>query len=204
VSYIQVPENGDIGYLQPDSSTFEIADKRLGNVREEMYRQLCLQAQGRSSSASASSQSGYSKEMDLHPSRDVLNGLGDILRAGLRGIFRDVADAHGDADIDADIRGFAFDETDEAGELAKFDMFMDSDLAVASPTLDREMKKKQARVMLPDARPELQAKIDAEIDAAPTKQEQREKEQEQQQQQMANALTTATARWGGKQAVSEL
>jgi len=204
VGYIQVPDNGDIGYLQPDSSSFEIADKRLGGIREEMYRQLCLQAQGRSSSASASSQSGYSKEMDLHPSRDVLNGLGDILRAGLCGIFRDVADAHADPDLDADIRGFSFDETDEAGELAKFDMFMESDLAVASPTLDREMKKKQARVMLPDARPELQNTIDAEIDAAPTKKDIQEQQQQQQADQMAQALTTATTRWSGKQAVAEL
>ena len=204
VGFIQLEENSDIGYVQPDASTFTIAEKRLGSIREEMYRQLYLQAQGRSSSATPAAQSGYSKEIDMAPSSDVLNGLGDILRAGMCGIFRDVADAHNDPDIDADIRGFSFDETDEAGELAKFDMFMDSDLAVASPTLDREMKKKQARVMLPDARPELQTTIDAEIDAAPTKKDIQEQQAQQQQDQMAKALTSATTRWSGKQAIAEL
>ena len=211
VSYLSIPENGDIGYLQPGASTFEIADKRLSSIREEMYRQLCLQAQGRSSSASASASSGYSKEMDMMPSRDVLNSLGDILRSGLVGIFRDVADAHGDPDLDADIRGLSFDETDEAGELAKFDMFQDSDLAISSPTLEREMKKKQARVMLPDARPALQAIIDDEIDQSTSKVEAQQaadeaaqQQDQQNQQQMSKALTTATSRWSGKQAISEL
>lgn len=201
VGYLAIAENGDIGYVEPSGTTYKIAADQIDNLREEMYRQLYLQAQGRSSSATASASSGYSKEMDMAPSSDVLNGLGDILRSAMRDVLLDVATVRSE-DVRFDVRGLSFDEDDEAGELATAQLA--EDLDIPSDTLAKEIQKRVARVLLKDARPELIQKVEAEIEAAPTKSEIAAQQQDQLQQRMSGALQQGLGKFENKQAVSEL
>jgi hypothetical protein len=213
--YLGLTEQGGIGYVEPSGTSYKIASQEIGALREEMYRQVYLQAQGKSSGATASAHSGYSKEQDMAPSRDVLNGIGDILRAGMQRVLGDVATVHGDADQEFDVRGFNFDDTDEAGEVATVQMARD--LEIQSDTLDKEIQKRAARVLMKDGNPDVMEKIKQEIDAAPTKTEQAAQQKADQQQRMQQALsgpattgnpdsplTKALPRFEGKLATSEL
>jgi hypothetical protein len=213
--YLGLTEQGGIGYVEPSGTSYKIASQEIGALREEMYRQVYLQAQGKSSGATASAQSGYSKEQDMAPSRDVLNGLGDILRAGMQRVLGDVATVHGDADQEFDVRGFNFDDTDEAGEVATVQMARD--LEIQSDTLDKEIQKRAARVLMKDGNPDVMEKIEQEIDAAPTKTGQAAQQKADQQQRIQQAisgpattgnpdspLTKALPRFEGKLATSEL
>ncbi len=183
--YLEIAEGGDIGYVEPSGVSYKIASENIDKLREEMYRQLYLQAQGRSTSATASSSSGYSKEMDMAPSRDVLNGLGDILRAAMKDVLVDVAAIRGD-DRQFDVRGLSFDDDDEAGELATAQLA--TDLGIPSDTLEKEIQKRVARSILKDARPETIQKVEAEIEAAPTKSERALTAKADQQSRMSQAL----------------
>lgn len=201
-AYLEIEENGAIGYVEPSGTSYKIAAEEIAAVREEMYRQLYLQAQGRSSDATPASQSGYSKEIDMAPSRDVLNGMGDILRASLRTILGDVAAIRGDNDLTFDVRGFGFDDNNESGELATAQLAFDLD--IPSDTLEKEVQKRVARVLLKDARPEVVQSVETEIDSAPGRSEREAQAKYEQQQRMAGALSNAMNRFTGKEATSEL
>ncbi|CAB4130645.1 hypothetical protein UFOVP130_22 [uncultured Caudovirales phage] len=176
--YLEIAEGGDIGYVEPSGVSYQIASENIDKLREEMYRQLYLQAQGRSTAATPAAQSGLSKEMDMAPSRDVLNGLGDILRAAMRDVLIDVASIRGE-DTKFDVRGLTFDDDNEAEELTSAQLA--SDLNIPSDTLEKEIQKRVARALLKDARPEVVQRVEAEIDAAPGKTE-REAEAKKEQQ----------------------
>ncbi|MFN3323427.1 MAG: hypothetical protein ACK5AZ_08025 [Bryobacteraceae bacterium] len=192
ISYIQVPADGEIGYIEPSGTSFSIAAAEIQALREEIYRQMYLQAQGRSSTAVASAQSGYSKEMDMAPSRDVLNGFGDVLRAGMQAVLGDVAAIRGDVDLKFDVRGFTFGE-DQSGEELKTAQLA-ADLNIPSKTLEKEVQKKIARCLLKDARPDVIQKVEAEIDAAPTKEERAAEQEQRQREQIRASLAGATNR----------
>ncbi|MCC6591594.1 MAG: hypothetical protein IT168_33215 [Bryobacterales bacterium] len=163
VSYIHLAENGAFEWAEPSGASFEHSANRIAALREEIYRQLYLQAQGRSSTASASAQSGFSKEMDMAPSRDVLNGFGDVIRAGMKNVLLDVAAIRGD-DLTFNVTGFDFDAEDPA------DIESDQatlDMSIPSSTLRKEIWKRAAMRKLKDARPEIRESVKAEIDASP-------------------------------------
>ena len=200
--YLEIAENGGIGYVEPSGTSYKIASEELSALREEMYRQMHLQAQGKSSSATASASSGYSKEMDMAPSHDVLNGLGDIIRAAMLKVLGDVTEIRGDAKQEFDVRGFSFDDENEAGELATAQLA--SDLGIPSDTLEKEVQKRVARTLLKDARPEMVQKVEAEIDAAPTKSQRDAQAQVNQQQRLAGALQAGLGKFETKSVSSEL
>ncbi len=191
VSYIKLGETGKFYYAEPSGVSYKIAGEEVGVLREEIYRQLHLQAQGRSTAATPSAQSGYSKEMDARPSDDILNGLGDYLRAFLQLVLGDVARIHGDADIRVDVRGFAFDDDNADAEIATAQA--EAALAIPSDTLEREMHKRVARCLLKDARPEVIKAVEQEIDAAPSRSEREAQQAQQQQQRMEAAVGQAFA-----------
>lgn len=188
VAYIQLPIDGDIGYLEPSGTSFELASREIEKLREEIYRQMYLQAQGRSSTASASAASGYSKELDMAPARPVLAALGDVLRKAMTEVLSDVADARGD-DVRWDVRGYDFPEEDDERDIAETQAALDIDLG--SETFERELKRKLARKLLRDARPETIKSIDDEIAAAPTRDQRAEQERANQRDRL-KALLPAT------------
>lgn len=196
-AFIQLPENGAFEWAEPSGSSFQHSAARIASLREEIYRQLYLQAQGRSTEATPAAQSGYSKEMDMAPSRDVLNGFGDVLRAAMLSVLIDVAAIRGEADLAFDVRGFTFDDDDAADELATAEAAIG--LNIPSDTLEKEIQKRVARVLLKDARPDVIQKVEGEIDAAPGKEERARQAMEQQRSAVRASLQGAVAKLtGGK------
>lgn len=200
-SYIALSEGGEIGYIEPEGKSFEIASNEISALREDIYRQFYLISQGRDSKATPGAQSGYSKEIDMAPTQDALNSFGKVLRAGMVNVGLDVAVAHGEAETTTEVIGFDFEDDDTKGDIATVQMA--GDLNIPSDTLDKELKKEIARKLLKGRLPEVIQAVEAEIDAAPTKSEQDALEAQQQQQRFAASLDTAVARQTDKTALSE-
>ena len=161
-AYIQLGKGSTFTWSEPSGNTIEQSSKRLDTLRQEIYRQMYLQAQGRNSSATAAASSAVSKEMDMQPGEDVLNAFGGIFRRELAGILADVALVRGDRSVQIDVQGLVAEEEDDLEEITA-----GLELDIPSPTLRRHMLKRAARCLAEGASPETLATIDAESDAAP-------------------------------------
>ncbi len=190
--YILLPPGSEFKWTEPNGNTFKASETRLASLREEIFRMVNLQAQGRSSSASASSQSGYSKEQDMAPARDVLNYFGDMIRSNMQILLYLVAAIRQEPTIDFDVRGFDFAETDKLLDIEEAAAV--EGLQIQSETFRKERQKHVVRSFAHDWNPELVAKIEGEIDSAPT-QEELDQMQAQQDQQ---AIQTSLQRSAGK------
>jgi hypothetical protein len=190
-AYIHLPEPGSrFEYAEPSGRTYEVSAREIQAIREEMYRQLYLQAQGRSSAATPSAQSGYSKELDMAPARDVLRAFGDILRTYMRRVIEDAALARGET-VSVDIHGFEFGEGDDPKQLAAAEAALN--LGIPSARLERELWKRIARYLLRDATPGAIAEVEAEIDRAPTREERVAAQEEAARRRIAESLASAVA-----------
>lgn len=179
-------EDAKVQYLEQSGNAFKISADRLSSIREEIYRTCYLMAQGRSSAATPAAQSGYAKEMDAQPANDVLNCYGDIIRAAQQEVLVDAGKVRGYDNVSIDIRGYAFEGDNPIEELE----LIESGLAlnVPSESLDKELMKRAARLLLADANQNVIAKVAREIDAAPSKAERQAIEAAQQAEMMASKL----------------
>ena len=167
-AFLQLGETDKLEWLEPKGNSFEQSAKYLQSLREEIYRSMYLQAQGRNSSASASSQSGYSKEMDMMPANDALNGYGDVMRRGMQDVGNNVAKAKGDAGVAFDVSGFKFETQPLTQAIGEAEEMADLGIFSASATLEKTMLKTVALQALEDRNDDLKQKVMDEIDAAPT------------------------------------
>lgn len=178
-AFIQLDKGGKFEWSEPKGTSFEHSHNCLEAKREEIFRSVYLMAQGRSSSASASSSSGYAKEMDMLPSKDVLSAYGDIVRAGSQNLLSDVAMARGlnEKDLEFDVRGFNFEINPALQEAETAEIMISLD--IPSDTLTKEMQKRVAHSYLTDANRQIIQQVDDEIDAAPTRDELAAQQQQQ-------------------------
>jgi len=187
--FLHLPDtDSKFGWTEPEGKTFVHSAERLAYLREELYRTFYLQSQGRSSSASASAASGYSKELDMAPSHDVLNAFADLLQQAAQNQLVDVADARGEA-LTVDVRWPTFEVKPFTDVVIGAQAIKDLD--IQSSTLDKEMQKRVARAGLADANPELIQQVESEIDKAPTREEQQAAQATQQTQTFMTSLDRA-------------
>lgn len=168
-SYIQLSKDGKFQWAEPSGKSYESSAKCLGDLREEIYRSIYLQSMGRSSTASASSLSGYSKDMDWMPSKDVLSAYGDIIRSGAQSLLQDVADVRGDDNLEFDVRGMNFEIAPALQLAEELEILISLDL----PS-DIFLKQKQVQLAIasmPDANRAIQQAVTDEIMKSPTRDE---------------------------------
>jgi hypothetical protein len=194
-AYLNVLDGGDAKYLSPDPAIFTTAHERLMSHKEEAYRQMHVQAQARTASATAHAQSGISKQEDMTAATEVLNGFGADMRDYAHTVMSAVIAARGDEGIMPVVAGWTFDEpltADTLDAAERCDV-----LEIGSDTFDREMRKRVVRVAVPDLPANTLQVIDREIDAAPTREERKAKE--------AESATSALQKMaqGGKPEASE-
>jgi hypothetical protein len=167
VSWLNLGEKDKFEWAEPKGQSYGYSEKRLSSQREEIYRSVHLQAQGRSSAATPAAQSGYSKELDMMPSNEVLNRYGDVLRAGMQQTGEIVSLMRGDK-ATWDVFGFKFETKPVTESVAVAQEMQDLGLFDASPTLEKEAMKAVANDFLEDRNDDIKKKVAAEIDAAPT------------------------------------
>lgn len=162
-AYIELSEGGAFEWAEPPGTSFEHSARRIRYLKEEIYRQMYLQAQGRSTDATPAAQSGYSKEQDMAAPYDILNTFGSVIRAGMKNVLLDVAAARGE-DVSVDVAGFEFEDEDLEAIQSDQEVL---DIRIPSSTLRKEIQKRIARRKTRGARSEVRAAVEKEIDAAP-------------------------------------
>lgn len=184
VGYLHFPTGTTYTWSEPAGTSFVHSAKRVESLREECFRSMNLQAQGRSMRATPAMQSGKSKQLEMSPAKQVLAGMGDDVRRNMQDVLIDVCDARRDPSSHPDVRGFTFQEDMTTEEV----FAVSSVLAVRIPSekFEKYLYKKVAKSWMMDANREELAAVYKEIDAGPTMEE-REDEELQKQIQLAKA-----------------
>ncbi len=170
VAYLNVDANGGAEYLSPDPNVFDVAAKTLSGCKEEAYRQMHVQAQARTASATAMAQSAVSKQEDMTAAAEVLNGFGADLRGYADTVMRTVIEARGDT-YHVKVSGYEFDRQ-ETGDVIEAAERCDR-LVIGSATFDKEMRKRVVRAAAADLPANLREVINREIDAAESPEDRR-------------------------------
>ena len=198
-SFLQLGAQDKAEYLEPDGKSFAECRQYLEMLRMEIYRDFHLQAQAKTSTATADGASGYSKEVDMAPANDVLNALGSNLRSYQQLLLEDFKLAAGmplNETTRPDVNGYHFDEKPAFQQIGTAQAAKDLGLNDKSPTLEKILYKDAAMPLLNGQNEEIKKKVLAEIDSAPTDKEQADAEQQQQrqmfEQRLAKMSTTET------------
>lgn len=151
---IKLPAGAEFKWSSPDGSAAHISLQRLDNLREELYRLMYLQDQGRSASTISSQRSGAAVLMEKLPGREVAEALGRVIRSDMEKVYQDVIDARHETDaVEVSVRGFSFLENYVGLDLDDFERLKSS--GIPSGTLMRYAAKCIARMMMQDAPPHL-------------------------------------------------
>jgi hypothetical protein len=165
-NWIKLTEGSRFSWSEPAGTSFVHSAARIQSLIEEIHRQMHLQAHARSNSATPSAQSGFSKEMDLQPALDILNGYGEIFRGVFKRILETVIAIRSlrvAGDVAVDVQGMTFQSTaiheiDDA-TLAK-------EAVTSSSTWRKWVEKRVVDLYGPNLDPAERKKIHDEIDAA--------------------------------------
>ena len=172
--YLHFPAGTEYTWSEPAGTSFTHSAKRVESLREECFRSMNLQAQGRSMRATPAMQSGMSKLLDMAPAKQILSGMGDDLRKHMQDVLCDVRDARQEPKVTPDVRGFSF--TDDMTTEEVFAVTSLMSMRIPSDTLEKTVYKKVAKAWMPDANRNELSKVYKEIDAGPTMEERLKKD----------------------------
>lgn len=167
--YLQFPSGTQYQWSEPEGKSFVQSAKRVESLREECFRSMNLQAQGRSMRATPAMQSGRSKILEMAPAKQILAGMGDDLRRHMQDVLIDVRDARREPDVEPDVRGFTFQEDMTTEEVFAVNSLLQ--MRIPSKTFEKYVYKKVAKAWMIDANRKDLAKVYDEIDAGPTLEE---------------------------------
>lgn len=197
VGFFKFGIGSDYKFAEPSGTCWEHLANRARTLTEEIWRALYLVSQARTTSATASAQSGVSKQQDMAPSHDVLNGMGDILRAAMQQTLELVTAARvfvgfeQDANLIPDVRGFAFEEKLSTDEIAVIQDLLA--MNIPSDLFEKECFILAVRAALRDANPDTLQDIIDQIRAAPDKQTRELQAQQAQTNLLQQQMTTTLA-----------
>lgn len=162
--YLHVPIDGEIGFVEPAGTSFQLLADDTVQLREELYRVVHQMAVGADSNSSRSRASGAAKSMDWNALAVVLAALAEIVRPRIARTLRLVAKARGE-DLSPTVSGLEnWEDADIQNWLANAALAVDA--SNLSPTFKREMAKREARALLVGAAGETLTKIEGEIDSS--------------------------------------
>ena len=172
--YLQFPAGTKYGWSEPEGKSFVHSAKRVESLREECFRSMHLQQQGRSMKATPAVQSGRSKLLEMMPAKQVLSGMGDDVRRHMQDVLTDVKDARHEDKLRPNVRGFTFQDNMTTEEVFAVRSVMD--MRIPSDTLEKYIQKKVAKLWMSDANRTILDKVYDEIEAGPTRQEMEQKD----------------------------
>ena len=172
--YLHFPEGTTYGWSEPEGNSFIHSAKRVESLREECFRSMNLQAQGRSMRATPAMQSGRSKILEMAPAKQILSGMGDDLRRSMQEVLVDVRDARREPKVEPDVRGFNFQEDMSTEEVFSVSSLLK--MRIPSRTFEKYMLKKVAKAWMRDANRKDLVVVYDEIEAGPTLEEQERKD----------------------------
>jgi hypothetical protein len=174
IGFLHFPSGTLYQWSEPEGKSLVHSAKRVESLREECFRSMNLQAQGRSMRATPAMQSGRSKILEMAPAKQILSGMGDDVRGHMQDVLTDVRDARHEPDVEPDVRGLTFQEDMSTEEVFAVSSFLK--LRIPSRLLEKSVMKKVAKAWLIDANRDELVKVYEEIDAGPTIEERERKD----------------------------
>ena len=166
-SFLQFPSGTEYKWTEPEGKSFIHASKRLDSLREEVFRAMNLQSQGRGMHATPAMQSGRSKILEMAPAKQVLAALGVDVRQGMQDVLTDVGDARANTGkVEVDVRGFIFEDEMTTEELFAVTSLLS--LHIPSTVFEKYIMKKVAKAWMSDANRREMESVYKEIDDGPT------------------------------------
>ncbi len=149
-------------FVEPKGTAHELVDKQLGDAVDEFFRVAHMMASSISSTSQALGRSGASKEQDYRAMGIVLEAYGAIVRDAAIRMHDVIAEARGE-DIDWKVSGLdKFDVVDRAIVLEEAKTL--ALVTIPSTTFRAHWQTKVALALLGNTTPEMQAKIQDEIE----------------------------------------
>jgi len=174
VGYLQFPSGTTYTWSEPEGKSFSHSAKRVESLREECFRSMNLQAQGRSMRATPAMQSGRSKILEMAPAKQILAGMGDDIVRHMQDVLDDVRDARKKPDVHPDVRGLNFQEDMTTEEVFAVTSLLS--LQIPSKTFEKFIQKRVAKAWMIDANREELTIVYDEIEAGPTMEERAQRE----------------------------
>jgi hypothetical protein len=162
---IEIGEKEDLYLLEPSGASFDVAEKHIADLKDELYRVVHQMALSVDNSAGAAKRSGDSKSEDKESSEIVLQALSEVEAPSRERKLNMIAAARGEEKLVWDVtpvEKFTLKSSEDVIQ----ECILAGAAGVRSPTFEKERQKKLVRAVLPDLKEELATEIDAEIDDA--------------------------------------
>ena len=159
--YMVLGHQEKLEFAGPSGNGFEVADRGLTTLRDEMYRTVTAMSLSLSNTASAIGRSGESKREDRSATEIVLDALGELVRRAAVRVYDVVAGGRGDSVV-WEAQGLSTFNVAARGELVE-EAERVLPLSVPSATFRKEYLTRVALSLTPNAAPETKAQIQKEI-----------------------------------------
>lgn len=152
-------------WVSPPTASFDVLAKEIDAQKTELFRLVQQLASSVNNSSAAIGRSGESKQADNAASEICLHAYAVEVKEAIEGTFELISDGRGDTDLKFSIEGMnSFSLDDVTVTLAN--MKSAGMISIPSPTLKKELAKKAANLLLPDASQETKDKIHEEIETS--------------------------------------
>lgn len=158
-----IGEKEDLTWSSPPSDSYDTIAKSRDSKRDEIFRIVHQMAQGLDNNAETVGRSAESKEIDAAATRIMLNAYGEIVGKAIEETYELISEARGDGDYEWSVEGFTGYDTATASTLLA-NLEKAKNLGVPSNTFQREISKKAAMALMPEADPRVKDEIRREID----------------------------------------
>lgn len=147
----------------PNPAPYEVIDKQVNALVDEIYRVAGQMAAGLSSTKGGSrTASGLSKAYDHKDFTTVVSAIAAIIADGARRVYTTISDARGEQVVWT-VHGLSgYEEMEDRDQLLQEALQVDA-IDIPSPTFQREYRVDLARKLLPGRDPATQATIRKEI-----------------------------------------
>ena len=147
--YLKLGVDESLEWSSPPNGPYDAIRQEVESQKDEIHRIVHQMAQGVSNNAATVGRSGESKQADAEATRVMLEALGSTVREPVEKIYEMLSAARGD-DLDWSIEGLSgYNVMDVAGLLQAISQAVMLD--IPSPTWGREVRKRAALALVPDA-----------------------------------------------------
>lgn len=159
---VELGYQDDFEFVEPKGTAHALVDKQLAGSVDEFFRVAHMMASSIASTTSALGRSGASKEQDYRAMGIVLEAYGAIVKDAAVRVYDMIAEARAE-DVEWKVIGLdKFDVVDRAIVLEEAKTL--SLVTIPSTTFRTHWQTKVAIALLGNATPEMQAKIEKEIE----------------------------------------
>jgi hypothetical protein len=160
--YVVLGKDDDIGFAEPDGKAYELVERQLEKLVDEMFRVVHQMAASVSATTTALGRAAASKAEDRSATEVVLGAYGALVRDFAKRIYDCIGTARGEHVVWTP-HGLDKFELEDRDGIVKEALAVDS-IAIPSPTFKKIYKTKLAFALLGNVPPETQDVIQGEIE----------------------------------------